>query len=82
MFYMTIRETVNEMCGKIVRVQVTRDGYTEFVSKNEVINDLLLGENKELSCWPCKNRSRTEQRNNPYLWCKLFRLRLLNLITR
>lgn len=40
---MTIRETVNEMCGKIVRVQVTRDGYTEFVSKNEVINDLLLG---------------------------------------
>lgn len=40
---MTIREIVNEMCGKTVRVQVTRNGYTEFVSKNEVVNDLLLG---------------------------------------
>lgn len=40
---MTIREVVNEMCGKTVRVQVTRDGYTEFVSKDEVFNDLLLG---------------------------------------
>lgn len=40
---MTIGEVVNEMRGKTVRVQTTREGYTEFISKNETFNDLLLG---------------------------------------
>lgn len=40
---MTIREVVNEMCGKTVRVQTIRDGYTEFIAKDEIYNDLLLG---------------------------------------
>lgn len=40
---MTIREVVNEMCGKTVRVQTIRDGYTEFIAKDETYNNLLLG---------------------------------------
>ena len=43
---MTIMEAVNANKGKKVRVQVLRDGYTQFISDNETANFLLLGRTK------------------------------------
>ena len=40
---MTIAEVVNEAKGCIVRVQVMRDGYTQFIANDETTNSLLLG---------------------------------------
>lgn len=40
---MTIAEVVNKAKGCMVRVQVMRDGYTQFIAKDEVTNLLLLG---------------------------------------
>lgn len=41
--FMTIAEVVNEAKGCIVRVQVMRDGYTQFIANDETTNSLLLG---------------------------------------
>lgn len=44
--FMTIAEVVNKAKGCIVRVQVMRDGYTQFISNDETTNCLLLGRTK------------------------------------
>ena len=41
--FMTIAEVVNEAKGCIVRVQIMRDGYTQFIANDETTNGLLLG---------------------------------------
>lgn len=41
--YMTILEAVNKVKGCTVRVQVMRDGYTQFIANDETTNYLLLG---------------------------------------
>ena len=41
--FMTIAEVVNKAKGCIVRVQVMRDGYTQFIANDETTNCLLLG---------------------------------------
>ena len=43
---MTIAEVVNKAKGARVRVQVQRDGYTEFIAYEETTNFLLLGRTK------------------------------------
>ena len=40
---MTILEAVNKVKGCTVRVQVMRDGYTQFIANDETTNYLLLG---------------------------------------
>lgn len=44
--FMTIAEVVNKAKGCIVRVQVMRDGYTQFIANDEMTNCLLLGRTK------------------------------------
>ena len=44
--FMTIAEVVNKAKGCIVRVQVMRDGYTQFIANDETTNSLLLGRTK------------------------------------
>ena len=44
--FMTIAEVVNKAKGCIVRVQVMRDGYTQFIANDETTNYLLLGRTK------------------------------------
>ena len=41
--FMTIAEVVNKAKGCMVRVQVMRDGYTQFIANDETTNCLLLG---------------------------------------
>lgn len=43
---MTIAEVVNKAKGCMVRVQVMRDGYTQFIANEETTNYLLLGRTK------------------------------------
>lgn len=43
---MTIAEVVNKAKGCTVRVQVMRDGYTQFIANDDTINYLLLGRTK------------------------------------
>lgn len=43
---MTIAEVVNKAKGVMVRVQVQRDGYTQFIANEETTNFLLLGRTK------------------------------------
>ena len=45
---MTILEAVNKAKSCLVRVQVTRDGYTQFLASDEMQNALLLGRTKNL----------------------------------
>ena len=45
--FMTIAEVVNKAKGCIVRVQVMRDGYTQFIANDETTNCLLLGRIKD-----------------------------------
>lgn len=45
--FMTIAEVVNKAKGSIVRVQVMRDGYTQFIANDETTNCLLLGRIKD-----------------------------------
>ena len=40
---MTIAEVVNRAKGCMVRIQVMKDGYTEFIANDETTNCLLLG---------------------------------------
>jgi len=40
---MTIIEAVNKFSGEIVRVQSTKNGYTQFMSADEDTNLLFLG---------------------------------------
>lgn len=46
--FMTIAEVVNKAKGCIVRVQVMRDGYTQFIANDETTNCLLLGRTKNI----------------------------------
>ena len=46
--FMTIAEVVNKAKGCIVRVQVMRDGYTQFMANDETTNCLLLGRTKNI----------------------------------
>ena len=41
--FMTIAEVVNKAKGCVVRVQIMRDGYTQFIASDEVTNCLILG---------------------------------------
>lgn len=43
---MTIAEVVTKARGCVVRVQVMRDGYTQFIASDETTNYLLLGRTK------------------------------------
>lgn len=45
--FMTIIEVVSKAKGTMVRVQVKRDGYTQFVASDETANYLLLGRTKD-----------------------------------
>lgn len=44
--FMTIAEVVNKAKGCMVRVQVMRGGYTQFIANDETTNCLLLGRTK------------------------------------
>lgn len=46
--FMTIAEVVNKAKGCIVRVQVMRNGYTQFIANDETTNCLLLGRTKDI----------------------------------
>lgn len=45
---MTILEAVNKAKDRVVRVQVTSNGYTQFLASDEVQNALLLGRVKSI----------------------------------
>lgn len=44
--YMTILDVVNKAKGCAVRIQIMRDGYTQFIADDETTNFLLLGRTK------------------------------------
>ena len=44
---MTIIEVVSKARGTTVRIQVKRDGYTQFIASDETANYLLLGRTKD-----------------------------------
>lgn len=44
--FMTINEVVSKAKGTMIRVQVKRDGYTQFIASDETANYLLLGRTK------------------------------------
>lgn len=44
---MTILDVVSKAKGTTVRVQVMRDGYTQFIASDETANYLLLGRTKD-----------------------------------
>jgi hypothetical protein len=46
MISMTILEVVSKAKNCMVRVQVMRDGYTQFIAEDETTNYLLLGRTK------------------------------------
>lgn len=43
---MTIIEVVSKAKGTMIRVQVKRNGYTQFIASDETANYLLLGRTK------------------------------------
>lgn len=45
--YMTILDVVSKAKGCAVRIQVMRDGYTQFIASDETANYLLLGRTKD-----------------------------------
>lgn len=45
--YMTILDVVSKAKGCVVRIQVMRDGYTQFIASDETANYLLLGRTKD-----------------------------------
>lgn len=44
--FMTIIEVVSKAKGTMIRVQVKRNGYTQFIASDETANYLLLGRTK------------------------------------
>lgn len=44
--FMTIVEVVSKAKGTMIRVQVKRNGYTQFIASDETANYLLLGRTK------------------------------------